>query len=242
MIRWPRSSSEALRQDRPSIDPGSAFECDARSAVDPPRCTDIRPHSWWRPGVERRPSRQARRSRRAFPGANRRSVRVHRPRTFHRCLAKCPACQCRSSYRRSSARTWSAPAPRGGGTRPRSPSGVRGVNWRSARAGLRYESSVRRPPDRIEQAAFHRWPALVAQPRCDRNQASFEPPCRCHRTRSRLQGVRRPPDRGCSSTGGGRLPAASPCTRGLCRAGSERCGLLQQARQPESSCGSQECV
>ena len=51
-----------------------------------------------------------------------------------RALDDALACRCRSTSPRSSARTSSARAPRGGGTRPRSPSRARGWSWRSARA------------------------------------------------------------------------------------------------------------
>ena len=66
------------------------------------------------------------------------------------------ACRCRSTTRRSSARTSSARAPRAGGTRPRSPTRARGSSWRSAPAAPTRACGTRRPACPTARAASRR--------------------------------------------------------------------------------------
>ena len=150
-------------------------------------------------GGDHQPARQ--RAAEVLAGAARRRSR--------RSPAGCPACRCRSTSRRSSARTSSGPPPRAGGIRPRSPSAAPGGRWRSAPAAPLRACGRRRPVCRSGPAASRRSPAAAASPRSGRSTPSCARPCRCRRTRSARRGAPPPRDRDCSSACAGRPPDAS---------------------------------
>ncbi len=102
-----------------------------------PRPPGRRPRSWSPPAAGRRPCRQDRRSPSAARAGCRRSAAERTRRASRRCPGECPGCRCRSTSRRSSGRTWSAPGPRAGETRPPSPSAAPAASWRSAPAAPR---------------------------------------------------------------------------------------------------------
>ncbi len=126
---------------------GSASRRAARGGGGRRRRSGRRRPAWRRRAAARRPSRRSRRSRPAGRRASRRSAARRSPRTSRTCPARSPGCRCRSTTRRSSARTWSDRAPRAAGTRPSWPSRARGWSSRSARAAPS-RACGRRPPGR----------------------------------------------------------------------------------------------
>ena len=159
-------------------------------------------------GGERDRARPA--SRRGGGGRSRRSTR--------RCPAGSPGCRCRSTSRRSSARTSSARAPRAGGTRPRWPS--RGTRLELAISTRGAHSWVRNDADRL--ARLHQQRLVVAQ-RAQRADDRVEglPGARRPAGAAVDDEMRRDPrpprDRGCSSASASPPPAASPGRRARCR-------------------------
>ena len=137
-----------------------------------------------------------------------------------RCPAGCPGCRCRSTSRRSSGRTSSGPAPRAGGTRPRSPTcGTR------QRVGDQHARRVLvGAEDRHRLARLHEQRLVVAEPRAaSRTMASKASQLRAALPGAAvddqvLRAARPPRGRGCSSACAARPPAPSPCRRARCRA------------------------
>ena len=147
-------------------------------------------------------------------GAGQRAVEAscaRRRRTSRTCPAGCPGFRCRSTSRRSSARTSSTRPPRARGTSPNSPSRQPDSSWRSGPGATTRGCGRPRPACRTAPAWSRRPRGSAAWRRWRRTPPSFGPRGRCRRRPPGPRGARRPRGRGCSSACAGRLPAASPC-------------------------------
>ena len=141
--RRPRRTASS-RSSRPRR--GSGARGGAGSGTGRRRCTRATPPfmvtaSGWAPPMPPRPAVRVR------VAGQRAAEPFGRPprRTSRRCPAGCPACRCRSTNRRSSGRTWSARAPRGGGTPPSWPTPGPAGSWRSGPGGPIRGCGRRRP-------------------------------------------------------------------------------------------------
>ena len=147
---------------------------------------------------------------------------TRRPRrTFRRCPAESPACRCRSTTPRSSARTSSGRALPAGGTRATSPSPPRGSSWRSERAAPTRVCGTRRPACPTARAASRRVRAHRACGRWRRRPPTSAPRGRSRRRRRGPRDARRHRDRGCSSTCAWRLRRPRFCGAHVATGGAD---------------------
>ena len=197
-LRARRRTAAPRRRACPRPRRRSRCRGDAGCARDPRRCRARHRRSSSPRGVARRPCRRAPTSRRAGRSGSRRSACGPLPRKSRTCPGGCPGCRCRSTTRRSSARTSSAPSPRGARTPPMSPSAGPGASWRSALAVPARACGRRRPACPTAPAGSRRRAASGASRRWRRSIPRSAPRGRCRRRRPANRGPRRPPGRGCS--------------------------------------------
>ena len=187
----------------------------------------------------------------AARAATRRSAGGPARRTSRTCPGGCPGSRCRSRSRPSSGRTSSGPAR--SSSRKTSQVAHLPTRFEFAIRTRGAHSWVRKTRDRLARLDEQRLVVgerAAARGRSRRTRPSSGRRGPSRRRRRARRGSRRPPDRGCSSASGARLPAASRGRSARCRAGlgrvagrsssvdrsepaRRRCSLLDDRVRPE---------